>query len=173
MLVLAYIIAIIGAVAVKCCIGALNLLILASISPLQSLVSRSPLADQMHAALGTFLSAFASVGTAYAIFQYLDAHFSFASVLVLATPFIGSDLRRIGLFLRAWQGSLIDAGLDYRRLRPSQQDPETRLLYDDVGREIAYMVGNVIGFAIGGWSVVSQRYSNSSNWLGLGGCGLL
>jgi hypothetical protein len=156
MVVIAYILALVGAVAVKFCIGALNLLILACISPLQSLVSRSPAADQLHAALGTFISAIASVGAAYSIFQSLDAHFSVASVLVLATPFIGSDLRRIGRCLRAWQGSLINAGLDNASLRPSQQDTETHSLYDDVGREIAYMVGNVVGFAIGGWQFIQR-----------------
>jgi hypothetical protein len=119
--------------------------------PLQLLVSRSSTADQLNAFFGTCLSAFIAVLVASKIFQWLNSNFSVASVLVLAAPFIVADLMRIRRFLKAWHASLVEAGLETARRVPSEQPEEARLLYHDVGREMAYLVGNLVGLALGGW----------------------
>lgn len=154
MVIVAYILGIAAVIAVKTCIGALHLILLAFLLPLQSLVSRSSTADQLNAFAGTCLSAFIAVLAAFKVFQWLSSPFYFTSILVLAVPFIGSDLRRIGRCLRIWHASTIDAGLDYKRVVPSDQPLETRWRFDDVGRETAYMGGDVLGFAVGGWYVL-------------------
>lgn len=107
--------------------------------------------DQVFGAAAYIAISFVTIWSASNIFGLFGTRLSLIPILLLGAYFLTHDVKRVRVFLAAWHRELVMKGLDRPDLRPDEQDIETRGLYGDVGREIAYLSGRIIGYAIGTW----------------------
>jgi len=100
----------------------------------------------------TGATGFGAVWLSWVVFRWFSQQFTMIPVIVMLALALLYDWSYVTRALRVWHACLKDAGLEPAKVRPDEQDSETRMLYDDVGRGFQYVAGHLLGFGGGAWA---------------------